>query len=1192
MPSADGNDHNASPKPPPQKEKRAIELPPGLDSGDIVLFNRRCTSMAPAGAVLCAVAKIFSNSQWDHVGVVIRDTRTGELLFLEADFGGVKLRSLEERVRRSKSNEIAIRKLSVVRSSSMREKFFQFAEEMQGRPYDLGTGPVMVRVTDPLAKKERERLSALLIDKKAQIEEIDLELKTAALTNFQKRLLHSERVRVEQDCEKINVRLQKELEVNSSIEPTEQGSFVRESSDLSRVFCSELVAASYQQVGLLESYPPAFYYAPKDMSSEQQNPPGVHLLKGARLSKEIYLRRKMNAVTDLEDMRNLRSFRGVVENDTPSRASRKLIKDALKRTPIYSMVPDEYKRSHLVKSFRARIIEPGDIVFEQGAYGDKMYVIGYGELERFMSKGGEDPLLTSTMGPRTAFGLTAFTFNCPRVSTIRAKEKTLLWELDRPTFELFKDASGDIRSIVSNADSRSLRRILQEHFLFSRLDRLGPNEMSPFFIVKFRAGETVFEQGDTGDNFYIIKSGEVERYIRHPKLIKNGDQKNGKDRGEEESLSLSKTLKEGQSFGELSLMYNAPRAATVRARTDVECWAISAESFHRLSLGGGTQYLRAVFNQNASVMRGNEAYMTRDDLLKFAGVHAFPEEDRERLAALLVSLVTSNRERDPISRLEKSEQGGAESSNQNGSNEVIADSAGSAIEDEEGVLMDFWEFVRFDIVLNQPAAEMNFAFRLADQCNSGFISLDDMQSLLQLYAGIDETAKKMLTTESGKLKKVFGRDGSRLLSGKEFQELSNDILPPLFRQDVSQLTEHMLNIDLENTDVSRGRGDDLSFVEPDGELSVIGSQFMAYSSRAGSQFAPNVHMYTGTLESSNVPKWIPAIDWSRFLSVGVAGALTRTAVAPLDRLKILMQTGGLKNFSNGWISATRQMFRQDESFLKAMFRGNGANVLRIVPNAAIQLLVVKRLSENQVMRRLMSESERSPTLAGHGSQNSETNVRLVSGGTKARAVEAVLIGGIAGMVGATATYPLDFIRGRLTLQRNGFEVYRGALHGISEAIRKEGVGSVYRGLVPTLLGVFPYVGISFAMYETLRPILPRKNDGSGLPTTGSSIACGAIAAATGQFAAFPLDTCRRRMQVAGFDSQTSATSTTFRGMWREIGREMGLRGYFRGILPNLFKALPASAVSFVAYEHVRESFTSVEATADRFFKQSANRVRT
>lgn len=1165
----------------------AVELPSGLDSGDIVLFNRRCMSMSIAGAALCVVAKLFDNSQWDHVGVVVRHPDTGELLFLEADFGGVKLRSLGERVRRSKSNEIAVRRLSVVRTDAMRERLYAFSQEMLGRPYEIGTGSMIARVTDPVAKQDRERLHALLIDKRAQVAEIDRELETAALTTFQRRLLQSERERVFSISQQIQSRLMKELEANSNAAGKKNLSTDGQATDLSRVFCSELVAAAYQRLGLLESYPPAFSYNPKDFSSEQTNPPGVHLLRAARLSNENFLRELPSRIEANKKNGNrrkrqtssgARSLRGVKENDLPSRESRILIRDVLKRTPIYGMIPDEYKRSHFTKSFRARILEPGDVVFEQGDYGDRLYVIESGAVERFMSKGDEDPILCSNLSARNTFGLTAFTFNCPRVATIRAKERTLLWQVDRPTFELFKDTSSDIRSIKSNADLRTLRSLVKDHFLFQRLDKLGPNELDQFFLVKFRAGEHVFKQGDAGDNFYIIKSGELERHIRHPRPNRNGaDQQRGDLSPDDETSSLAKTLNPGQSFGELSLMYNAPRAATIRARTDCECWAISAESFHQLNLGGGTQYLRAIFKKYASVERGGKAYMTPDDLLRFADIDAFPEEDRERLSSLLVSLVTSNRERDPVrverKRIRAEEKAG--NADDDGDVTVAASANGNNGDDDaeeaddmdEEVLMDFWEFVRFDIVLNQPAAEMDFAFRLADQNNSGFISLEEMQYLLQAYAHVDETAEKMVTGELGTLKKVFGKAGSNTISATEFQRLSHDILPPLFRSDVNKLTHHMLNMDVASGRVGEHLSMlddmDVSFIEPDGSPSVLGSQFVKSSAPKTSTFSSKKPSNVTGAAISQKPLWLQSIEWDHLLSVGISGAASRTAVAPLERLKILMQTQpvGAKGPYTGLFSGLRAMVREDSSLLRAMFRGNGANVLRIVPNAAIQLAMVERLH-------------------GYLAAAAEAGVGPAGNAARSRAVDAVAIGGLAGMVAASATYPLDFIRGRLTIQRTGFEPYRGVTHGLRKCIGEEGLHSIFRGITPTLLGVIPYVGLSFTLFETVRPILPRKNDGSGRPTTGSAIVCGAMASATGQMAAYPLDLCRRRMQVGGFGN-AGLGGRGMRDVLRDVVKTEGVRGLYRGLVPNLIKVAPASCVSFLAYEQVRTSYNLVEGISAR-----------
>lgn len=70
--------------------------------------------------------------------------------------------------------------------------------------------------------------------------------------------------------------------------------------------------------------------------------------------------------------------------------------------------------------------------------------------------------------------------------------------------------------------------------------------------------------GDEGDNFYVIDQGEVEIFV-------NGE--------------LATTIGEGGSFGELALIYGTPRAATVRAKTDVKLWGIDRDSYRRILMG-------------------------------------------------------------------------------------------------------------------------------------------------------------------------------------------------------------------------------------------------------------------------------------------------------------------------------------------------------------------------------------------------------------------------------------------------------------------------------------------------------------------------------------------------------------------------------------------------------------------------------
>jgi len=113
----------------------------------------------------------------------------------------------------------------------------------------------------------------------------------------------------------------------------------------------------------------------------------------------------------------------------------------------------------------------------------------------------------------------------------------------------------------------SLSKAIAKNVLFSHLDE---NERSDIFDAMFPVaaipGEVIIQQGDEGDNFYIIDSGEVEVYVNGEKVVAIG---------------------EGGSFGELALIYGTPRAATVKASssTDVKLWGIDRDSYRRILMG-------------------------------------------------------------------------------------------------------------------------------------------------------------------------------------------------------------------------------------------------------------------------------------------------------------------------------------------------------------------------------------------------------------------------------------------------------------------------------------------------------------------------------------------------------------------------------------------------------------------------------
>ncbi|KAB7507865.1 cAMP-dependent protein kinase type I regulatory subunit [Armadillidium nasatum] len=110
----------------------------------------------------------------------------------------------------------------------------------------------------------------------------------------------------------------------------------------------------------------------------------------------------------------------------------------------------------------------------------------------------------------------------------------------------------------------ALQKAIGKNVLFVHLDE---NERSEIFDAMFPvnafAGDVIIQQGDEGDNFYIIDQGEVEIFV-------NGEHVN--------------SISDG-SFGELALIYGTPRQATVKAKTDVKLWGIDRDSYRRILMG-------------------------------------------------------------------------------------------------------------------------------------------------------------------------------------------------------------------------------------------------------------------------------------------------------------------------------------------------------------------------------------------------------------------------------------------------------------------------------------------------------------------------------------------------------------------------------------------------------------------------------
>ncbi|KAJ4303307.1 hypothetical protein N0V90_002200 [Kalmusia sp. IMI 367209] len=285
-----------------------------------------------------------------------------------------------------------------------------------------------------------------------------------------------------------------------------------------------------------------------------------------------------------------------------------------------------------------------------------------------------------------------------------------------------------------------------------------------------------------------------------------------------------------------------------------------------------------------------------------------------------------------------------------------------------------------------------------------------------------------------------------------------------------------------------------------------------------------------------------------FIAGGVAGAVSRTVVSPLERLKILfqVQSVGRNEYKMSVPKALAKMWR-DEGW-RGFMAGNGTNCIRIVPYSAVQFgayNVYKRFFESEP-------------------------------GAPLDAYQRLFCGGLAGITSVTFTYPLDIVRTRLSIQSASFESLKRdagqklpGMWGIMVSMYKNegGVLALYRGIIPTVAGVAPYVGLNFMVYEMARTQFTP--EGQRDPSAIGKLAAGAVSGAVAQTCTYPFDVLRRRFQVntmSGMGYQYSGIGDAI----RNIVKTEGVRGLYKGIVPNLLKVAPSMASSWLSFEMTRD----------------------
>jgi len=234
---------------------------------------------------------------------------------------------------------------------------------------------------------------------------------------------------------------------------------------------------------------------------------------------------------------------------------------------------DEEQRSAIFDAMFERIVDVGDIIMNQGDIGDNFYVIDVGEVEVLVS--GQH---VTNIGENGTFGELALIHGRTRAATVRALTKCKLWAIDRESY----------RRILMNSHLK--KRDLYQEFLLKVKILQNLDEWERLTIadaleeVIFQSGEEVVKQGDQGNKFYMIIQGQAD-VTQHVAL--------------DEEEKLVGTLGPSDYFGEVALLSDRPRAATVTAKSTLKCVRLDRSRFERV-LGPCVDILKRNINNYKS----------------------------------------------------------------------------------------------------------------------------------------------------------------------------------------------------------------------------------------------------------------------------------------------------------------------------------------------------------------------------------------------------------------------------------------------------------------------------------------------------------------------------------------------------------------------------------------------------------------
>jgi len=292
-----------------------------------------------------------------------------------------------------------------------------------------------------------------------------------------------------------------------------------------------------------------------------------------------------------------------------------------------------------------------------------------------------------------------------------------------------------------------------------------------------------------------------------------------------------------------------------------------------------------------------------------------------------------------------------------------------------------------------------------------------------------------------------------------------------------------------------------------------------------------------------------------FLAGGVSGAVAKTCTAPIERVKLLIQTqdanpkiisGEVARYTGIADCFTRVAKEQG---VGAFWRGNMTNIIRYFPTQAFNFAF------KDGIKALFPKADKNTEFGKFFAIN-------------------MAAGGLAGAGSLCIVYPLDYARTRLASDvGTGKQQFSGLADCLKKTVASSGVGGLYNGIGVSVVGIIPYRGVYFGLFDTLSGLNPYQKDQSNVLRAGSKFACAQTSAILAGYASYPFDTVRRRLQMQSEKPQEEWVYKGTADCFAKIMKDEGTTALFKGAGANALRTVGAAMV-LVLYSEITAAFGS------------------